>query len=149
MQSICRYCPYCRMLTSICKICKVICKICKICKHDFNMQNMHSPLCWWSNQCCMNWKYMCAAWRFRITTWLHWKGMIYCQTGYTRYIPGICHVYTMHIPCEGHFLAFLVAHPRLEASDLDFLRIFSILATERPPTRGWGRPKFHSQVLIS
>ncbi len=63
-------------------------------------------------------------------------------------IPGIYQVYTMHIPCESHVLAFLFAHPRLEASDLDFLRIFSVLATERPPTRGWGRPKFHNQVLI-
>ncbi len=23
----------------------------------------------------------------------------YCQTGYSRYIPGIYHVYSMHIPC--------------------------------------------------
>ena len=30
----------------------------------------------------------------------------------------------------------------------DFLRIFSVLATERLPTRGWGLPKFHNQVLI-
>ncbi len=66
---------------------------------------------------------------------MHSKGMIYCQTGYARYIPGICHVYTMHIPCEGHFRAFLVAHPRLEASDRDFLRIFSVLATEAAHAR--------------
>ncbi len=80
--------------------------------------------------------------------------MIYFWTGYTRDIQGIYHVYTRHIPYEGHLQARLVAHPRLEASDLDFLRIFSdfsVLATERPPTRGWpgGSPKFHSQVLIS
>jgi hypothetical protein len=37
--------------------------------------------------------------------------MIYCQTGHTRYIPCIYHVYAMHIPCEGHLQAFLVAHP--------------------------------------
>ena len=61
----------------------------------------------------------------------------------------IYQVYTRHIPCESQVRAFLVAHPRLEASDRDFLRIFSVLATERPPTRGWGRPKFHNQVLIS
>ena len=29
------------------KICKKYSIICKICQHDFNMQNMHSPLCWW------------------------------------------------------------------------------------------------------
>ncbi len=60
--------------------------------------------------------------------------MIYhdCQTGYTTDIPGIYHVYTGHIPYEGHLRARLVAHPRLEASDLEFLRIFSVLATERP-----------------
>jgi hypothetical protein len=75
--------------------------------------------------------------------------MIYCQTGYTRYIPGIYQVYTMHILCEGHLRALLVAHPRLEASDLDFRRSLSVLATERQPTRGWGGPKFHNQVLIS
>ncbi len=67
----------------------------------------------------------------------------------TRDIPCIYHVYTRHIPYEGHLRAHLVAHPRLEASDRDFLRIFSVLATKRPPTRGWGRLKFHSQVLIS
>jgi hypothetical protein len=32
---------------------------------------------------------------------------------------------------------------------LDGNASFSVLATERPPTRGWGRPKFHNQVLIS
>ncbi len=63
-------------------------------------------------------------------------------------IPGIYQVYTMHIPCKSHMQAFLVAHLHLEASDRDFLRIFSVLATERPPTLGWGRPKFHNQVLI-
>jgi hypothetical protein len=64
---------------------------------------------------------------------------------YLWYIP----VYPWYIPCEIHVLAFLVAHPRLEASDQDFLQIFSVLDTDRPPTRGWGRPKFHNQVLIS
>jgi hypothetical protein len=33
--------------------------------------------------------------------------MIYCRTRYTRDIPGIYHVYTRHIPCEGHLLALL------------------------------------------
>ncbi len=92
---------------------------------------------------------MYAALHFRTTTGQHSKGMIYCQTGYTRYIHGIYHVYTAHIPCDGHLRARLVAHPRLEASDRDFRRSFSVLATERPPMRGWGRPKFHNQVLIS
>ncbi len=31
---------------------------------------------------------------------------------------------------------------------LHLWRIFSVWATERQATRGWGRPKFHSQVLI-
>ncbi len=97
-----------------------------------------------SNPCWMNCKYMYAAWRFRTTTGSHSKGMIYYQTGYTRYNPCIYHVYTMHMPCEGSFLSRLVAHPRLEASDRDFRQRFSVLATERPPTRGWGRPKFHN-----
>jgi hypothetical protein len=70
-------------------------------------------------------------------------------------IPSIYQVNTMHIPCKSHLQAFLVAHQRLpvdesvEDSDWDFTRIFSVLATERPPTRGWGRPKFNNQVLIS
>ncbi len=64
---------------------------------------------------------------------------------YTRYIPGIYYTYT----CSGHLRARLVAHASLAASVRDFPRIFSVLATERPPTRGWGRPKFQNQVLIS
>ncbi len=43
-------------------------------------------------------------WCFRTTTQLHSKGMIYSQTGYTRYIPGIYHIYTTHIPCKTHLL---------------------------------------------
>jgi hypothetical protein len=35
----------------------------------------------------------------------------------------------------GHFRAFLVFQARRAASDLNFLRIRSVLATERPPTR--------------
>ena len=73
------------------------------------------------------------------------KIMFHFKTGYTMYIP----VYLWYIPCEIHVLAFLVAHPRLEASDRDFIQIFSVLDTDRPSTRGWGRPKFHNQVLIS
>jgi hypothetical protein len=42
-----------------------------------------------------------------------------------------------------------VFQARRDVSDLECLRIFSVLATESPPTRGWGLPKFHSQVLIS
>ncbi len=37
----------------------------------------------------------------------------------------------------GCFVAFLVFQARWAASDLDLLRIRSVLATERPPTRGW------------
>ena len=46
------------------------------------------------------------------------------------------------------FREFLVFQARRAASDLDFLRIRSVLATERPPTRGWGLPKFHSRPLV-
>jgi hypothetical protein len=69
-----------------------------------------------------------------------------------RYIPCIYYAY-MYILRIYHLkvacLALLVIHPRLEASDWDFRRSFSVLATERPPTRGWGCPQFHNQVLIS
>ncbi len=40
------------------------------------------------------------------------KGMLYQKTGYTRYTPD-----------KGHLLAWLVAHPLLETSDLDNLQI--------------------------
>ncbi len=55
--------------------------------------------------------------------------------------PGIYHVYSSRrsLVCADRF----VAHPHLEASDRDFLQ----LATESLPTQGWGRSKFHSQVL--
>jgi hypothetical protein len=52
-------------------------------------------------------------------------------------------------PSAPRFREFLVFQARRAASDLDILRIRSVLATERPPTRGWGLPKFHSQALIS
>ncbi len=45
--------------------------------------------------------------------------------------------------------AFLVSQARLDVSDLEFLQILSVLATESPPTLGRGLPKFHSQSLIS
>jgi hypothetical protein len=47
------------------------------------------------------------------------------------------------------FRACRVFQARLDVSDLARLRISSVLTTESPPTRGWGLPKFHSQVLIS
>ena len=47
------------------------------------------------------------------------------------YIP----VYSLYIPCKIHVLAFLVAHPRLEASDRDFLWISSVLAREAAHAR--------------
>ena len=66
-----------------------------------------------------------------------------------RYIPGIYQVYTYHMSSAAILRAFLVSQARLDVSDLDFLRILSVLATESPPTLGWGLPKFHSQSLIS
>ena len=89
----------------------------------------------------MNGKYMCAAWHFRTTTQLHSKGMIYCRTGYTRYIPGIYQVYTRYRlwiynvkdtswPSELPISAW-----NLEAWDRDFLWIFSVLAREAAHSR--------------
>ncbi len=46
-------------------------------------------------------------------------------------------------------LARRVSQALFAAAALHLLRIFSVLATERQATRGWGRPKFHSQVLTS
>ncbi len=66
-------------------------------------------------------------------------------------IPDIYSAYTMYIPCIYQSKVScqrFVAHACLAASDQDFRRI-SVLATEGLPTRGWGRPKFHNQVLIS
>ncbi len=64
--------------------------------------------------------------------------------GYTRYIPCIYQTYTIR-----RSLASPLSCPSALGSLRPRLLIFSVLATERPPTRGWGRPKFHSQVLIS
>ena len=47
------------------------------------------------------------------------------------------------------FRACRVFQAPRDVSDLERLRISSVLTTESPPTRGWGLPKFHSQVLIS
>ena len=47
------------------------------------------------------------------------------------------------------FLACRVFQARRDVSDLERLRISSVLTTESPPTRGWGLPKFHIHVLIS
>ena len=85
---------------------------------------------------------------YSITLKRHWHDLLsdrICKV-YTRYIPCIYYTYTMRRSHPCLLTKFLVAHPRLEASELDFLWI---LATERPPMRGWGRPKFHNQVLIS
>ena len=47
------------------------------------------------------------------------------------------------------FWARLVSQALFAASTRHLLRISSVLATERPATRGWGWPKFQSQVLTS
>ncbi len=51
---------------------------------------------------------------------------------------GLYQAYTYHISCAAILLAFLVSQERLDASDLDLLRIFSVLDTESPPTLGPG-----------
>ena len=65
-----------------------------------------------------------------------------------RYILGVYQVYVYHITYAAILLAFLVSQARLDVSDLDFVRIRSVLATESPPTLGWGLPKLHIQSLI-
>ncbi len=60
-----------------------------------------------------------------------------------------CLVYTCDCAPAEHFRAYFVSQALLAASDLDALRICCILATDRPPIRGWGRPNAQSQVLIS
>ena len=71
------------------------------------------------------------------------------KTHILQYIPGIYLVYTGHCPPATHFLARFVTQALLAASDLDALLIRLALGTNRPPTRGWGRPNDHSHVLIS
>jgi hypothetical protein len=58
-------------------------------------------------------------------------------------------VYVCHIWSTVRFRAFLDFAARRDVSDLDCLRIVSVFVTKIPPIRGWGLPKFHSQVLIS
>ncbi len=77
-------------------------------------------------------------------TQLYPKGMFYYKTRYTKYKPGIDYAYTMRKSC-----ASLLSGPSALGSlgpglPSDLLN----LATDRLPTRGWGRPKFHNQVLI-
>jgi hypothetical protein len=104
------------------------------------------------NGCLKNFKWTYKRWHNRRATQFYTQNMFYWKTGYAMYIQCIYHVYNHDdkiITGQGHTRALLVAHPRLAASDRDFLRISSVSATENPPTRGWGLPKFHSQVLIS
>ena len=63
-------------------------------------------------------------------------------------------VISLQVPVDSsssaaRFLACRVFQARRDVSDLESLRISSVLTTESPPTRGWGLPKFHIQVLIS
>ena len=65
------------------------------------------------------------------------------------HMTGRYQVYVCHNWSTARFLAFLVSAVRRAVSDLDCLRTPSVSATEIPPIRGWGLPKFHSHVLIS
>ncbi len=87
----------------------------------------------------------------RHTAWLqckqsivYWPGNIW--QAYDRYIHVICR----HHSLQGHtcWPGWSPNHslPRHLCTSL---LIFTILATERQATRGWGRPKFHSQALTS
>ncbi len=54
----------------------------------------------------------------------------------TKYIHIIC----LLVACMSSaaiLLAFLDSQARLDVSDVDFLLILSVLATESPPTLGW------------
>jgi hypothetical protein len=72
-----------------------------------------------------------------------------CMTGIL-----VCQVYACHIfhldasESASADRRFRACRVKRAVSDLDFLRILSVLATERPPGRGWGLPKIHNQVLI-
>ena len=103
------------------------------------------------NGCLKNFRWTYIGWHNRRATQFYTQSMFYWKTGYVMYIQCIYHVYNhgIFITDQGHTRAFLAAHPRLAASDRDFLRILLVSTTENPPTRGWGLPKFHSQVLIS
>jgi hypothetical protein len=46
-------------------------------------------------------------------------------------------------------LARRVSQVLFASAPMHLLLIFYVLATERAATRGWGRPKIHSQVLTS
>ena len=68
------------------------------------------------------------------------------------YMTGIWQVYVYHMSASAsatRFLARRVSQALFAASPRHLLLIFSVLATERPATRGWGLPKFQSQVLTS
>ncbi len=62
------------------------------------------------------------------------------------HMTGRYQVYVCHIWSTARFLAFLVYAARRDVSDLVCV---VPLWSESPPIRGWGRPKFHSPVLIS
>ena len=64
------------------------------------------------------------------------------------HMTGRYQVYVCHIWSTARFLAFLVSAARRDVSDLDCLHIPSVSATESPPIRGWGLPKFHIKALI-
>ena len=71
------------------------------------------------------------------------------------YMKGIWMVYERHISSGGLLLVSgtLPGLPGLPSAPGRFgpgtSANLSVLTTESPPTRGWGLPKFHSQVLIS
>ncbi len=52
-------------------------------------------------------------------------------------------------PSAARLLARRVSQVLFAAAPMHLLRIFSVLATERQATLGWGSPKFHNQALAS
>ena len=68
---------------------------------------------------------------------------------YDRYMIGIFMSYVGIILGSGTLAGPQGLPTAFAASPLQLLRISTVLATERPATRGWGRPKFHSQALTS
>ncbi len=77
----------------------------------------------------------------------HSKRIFYPAVIYARYNLGIYLSYIFGVSSNLSLRTLQVSQAHRYVSDLDCLQILSFFATESPPTRGWGLPKFHSQWL--
>jgi hypothetical protein len=133
----------------------------------YSMTGIYLVCTWYIPRLSLFWSWVskCIEIKYKtITTTLHQHGNINANAGNTswtlikhdllscytwqvdRYQVYVCHIRVWSI---ARFLAFLVSAARRDVSDLVCLRTPSVFATESPPIRGWGLPKFHSQELIS